>query len=62
LFFEGVSNSLEMGSVYDSPGRTLDYKIEVVRCNRYDGIWITRNVPGFAGSGSSVEIECIVYE
>ena len=62
LFLERVSDSLEVSMVDYSRSRSFDNKVEIVCCDAYDGIWITRDVPSLTGLRSRREVEGIIDE
>jgi len=57
-----ISNLPQLGGIYYLQSRTFHHKIEVVRCDRYDAVRITRKVPGFTGLRTSSEVEGTIHE
>jgi hypothetical protein len=40
--------------------RSFDNKVEIVCCDAYDGIWITRDVPSLTSLRSGGEVEDVI--
>ena len=57
-----ISNLPQLGGIYYLQSRTFHYKIEVVSCERYDAVRITRKVLGFTGLRTRREVEGAIYQ
>src|SRR2546426_8824891 len=57
-----ISNLPQLGGIYYLQSRTFHHKIEVVSCERYDAVRITRKVLGFTGLRTRREVEGAIYQ